>query len=299
MVMAAVVGGMAVGAMASSGGGPDIPAPDPSIGIAQRQMADLAERQQNFYEQNIAPEMIAQLKQNSGIQKSVADAQIATMQKQNDLADKYTDRYFGTTVPLQDEMIAKARAYNEPAERERMAAEAGSDVEQAAAIGQSNLQRGLQLRGIDMGSGAAISAMSDANNQAILAKAGAYNKTREVARQMGWTKLGEAAALGQGLPSFGSSSTALATGAGNGASNAGTAGINGVTGINNSVNGTTSATGGLWGNYGGLGVSSSGLAMQGAQIAAQNDPTNAIAGAAVGGLMQYYTGGMYGGAKKP
>lgn len=218
------------------GGGGSAPKPDPQIGVAQQKLADLAVRQQDWYENNLAPKVLEQMDQSLAIAKQQADKQTELQDYQLGLSKKYDERYWGTTVPLQDQLIAKARAYNESAEQERMAGEAAADVEQATTVGGQALQRNLAMRGINAGSAAAISAMASMRSNADLAKAGAMNKTREAARQMGWARLGEAAALGQGLVGFGQASSQLAMGAGQAALGAGTTGLNAVgtaSGINN------------------------------------------------------------------
>jgi hypothetical protein len=268
--------------------GGDAPPPDPSIGEAQLRLTELAERQQDWYEGKIAPELMAQMKRSTDISSRVADANLEQMDFQTGLARKYDERYWGTQVPLEDEMIAKARKYNEADERERMAGAAGADVEQAAAIGDANVQRGLRLRGINLGSAGAISAMRESSDNTVLAKAGAMNKTREVARQLGWQRLGEAAALGRGLPGFGAGSSGLALGAGQGAVGAGTAGLGAVTGAAATGFGNTSSQGGLYGNVGQLGAASYGTQSSNWKTAVESDPTMEIVGTVAGAAATFF-----------
>lgn len=230
------------GRLMSLFGGPDPPQPDPAIGRAQERMSALAERQQEYYETNFAPKMLDQMNQQTQIARDQAQQSKEMQDYQLGLTKKYDERYWGTQVPLEDELIRQAKSYNQDSEREAMAGQAGADVEQASAIGQQNLQRGLAMRGINGGSAASISAMADMQSNADLAKAGAMNKTREAARQIGWTKLGEAAALGRGLPSFGASSAGLSMNAGAGALAAGQAGLGAVgtaAGISNNAANTS------------------------------------------------------------
>lgn len=256
---------------------PDAPEPDPSIGVAQQKLADLAVRQQDYYEQNIAPRNLEQMDQALAIAKTQSEKQSELQDYQMGLSKKYDDRYWGTQVPLEDQIIDAAKAYNEPVEQERMAGQAGADVSQASAAGQASLQRGLRMRGIDSGSAASVSAMAEMQSNADLAKAGAVNKTREAARQLGWTRLGEAAALGRGLPSFGTTSASLASGAGQATLQAGTSGVGSVATASN-----TSAQGGgaaaTWNSVGNLG-----LGAYNANLDAYNTAAN-IYGAEIGAL---------------
>jgi hypothetical protein len=117
--------------------------------------------------------------------------------------------------------------------------------------------------------------------QQALAKAGAMNKTREAARQLGWQRLGEAAALGRGLPGFGQGSSQLAMGAGQAAVGAGQAGM-GMIGTGAQINGqNTSAVGNLWNNVGNIGVQKYNADVN----AASNNSAGALM-SGVGGLMQ-------------
>lgn len=267
------------------GGGPDMPDPDPQIGEAQLKLANLAERQQSFYEQNFAPKMLGQLDQAIDISRQQATKAAELQDYQLGMSKKYDDRYWGTQVPLEDKLIAKANKYNEAAEQERMAGEAGADVEQATAIGRDSLQRGLRARGINAGSAAGISAMADMQSSSNLAKAGAMNKTREAARQMGWTRMGEAAALGRGLPSFGATSAGLSMNAGQGAFAAGQGGLNAVGNASNIANSATATSMNGWNNVGQLGVGKYNAQIAGYTAAANNDPTGQILGAAAGAGM--------------
>lgn len=257
------------GRMRVYGGGPDMPDPDPQIGAAQQKLADLAERQQNFYETNFAPKLLSQLDQTIEISRNQATKQAELQDYQLGLSKKYDERYWSTQVPLENELIAKARKYNEAGEQERMAGEAGADVEQATALGKQSLQRGLAMRGINAGSAAGISAMADMQTSSALAKAGAMNKTREAARQMGWTRMGEAAALGRGLPGFGASSSALAMGAGQAAMGAGQAGLQGVSSAVNTSNSASHQTQSAYGQIGQLGLGNYNAQLSGYNTAAQ------------------------------
>lgn len=259
---------------------PKAPKADPNIGAAQKELADLAVRQQNWYETNLAPKVLDQLDQSLAISKRTSDSQLDMADFQRGLMTKYDDRYWGTQVPLEDELIAKARSYNETAEQEKMAMQAGADVEQASAVARSQMGRGLRSMGVNPGSAAAISAYGDMYTQSALAKAGAVNKTREAARQLGWTRMGEAAALGRGLPGFGATSAGLsmnASGGANAAAGAGMGAIGSAGGINA---GNTAAVGGLWGNVGSLGVQKYNADISNYGVQAQNDPFNTILGAA-------------------
>lgn len=260
----------------------DVPEADPRIGMAQDKLADLATRQQDWYETNIAPKMLDQLDQSLVISKQQADKNSEMQDYQKGLTEKYDKRYWDTQVPLEDQLISEAKAYNTEGERERMAGEAAADNAQGFANSQAQLGRGLRSMGVNSGSAAAISAMTDMQTSRALGEVNARNKTREAARQLGWTKMGEAAALGRGLPGFGATSASLSGAAGGAALGAGQAGL-GATGTAAGIgNGAATTAGGLYSASGQLGVANMNAQTQAAQVQAQNDPFNTILGAAAG-----------------
>lgn len=265
------------------GGGGGGSSPDPNIGIAQRQLADLAIRQQNYFESNFAPRMMQQMDEQIALGRRQVDMQEELQGFELDEARRFSDRYWGTQAPLEDELIAKARAYNESAEQERMAGVAGADVAQAFAQSREQMQRGLQRRGVSPGSGAAMSEYRKMAMDEALAKAGAMNQTREAARQLGWTRLGEAAALGRGLPSFGATSAQIAAGAGANAVAAGGSALGAVNSTAGASTANASAIGNMWNAVGNLGVQSDRN-----RFAAMNNEAagwGALIGG-IGGLMQ-------------
>lgn len=230
------------------------PPPDPNIGISQRNLSDLAVRQQDYFEKNFAPKLLDQMDQSLALSREQAAKQSELQDFNMGLAKKYDQRYWYTQVPLEDELIGKARSYNESAEQERMAGQAGADVAQSFDAGRGALGRQLRGMNINLGSAGAVSAMGQMATEEALAKAGAMNKTREAARQLGWQRMGEAAALGRGLPGFGQGSSQLALGAGQASLGASTAGL-GAIGTSAQVTGqNTTSIGNLWNSVGNIGV---------------------------------------------
>ena len=240
--------------MTLEGGKGDSPQPDPMIGIAQKQMADLAVRQQDWYEQYLAPRLLDQMDQNLALSREQAARDAAMQDYQRGLMEKYDQRYWNTQVPLEDQLIQQAMTYNEAAEREALARTASADVAQAFDVAQQDNLRALALRGVNLGSGAAAALAADMATQRALAQAGAMTKTREAARQLGWTKLGEAAALGRGLPGFGATSAGLSLNAGQAALGAGQMGMGSIAQVGGIANQTASTVGNLWNGAGQLGV---------------------------------------------
>ena len=127
-----------------------------------------------------------------------------------------------------------------------MARTAGEDVATAFNGAEGRIMRGLAARGVRAGSGASMAALGGLETQRALAEASAINKTRQAAKDIGWARLGEAAALGRGLPSFGSTSAGLSLGAGQQAFATGTSGVGLVGQASGVSNSSYSAGGGLY-----------------------------------------------------
>lgn len=277
------------GGMTLEGGGKggSAPAPDPNVGTAAREQIQLARDQYNDFKTDYAPFLKEQMAQGLRISNEQNEKQTVLQDYQLGRSKIMDSRWDNVQVPLEDTIIAKAKEYNEPAEQERMARLAQEDVGAAFTGAQGRIQRGLAARGIRAGSGAATAAMSGLELQRALAEASAVNKTRQAAKDIGWTKLGEAAALGRGLPGFGSTSAQLSLGAGQAAFGAGTAGVGLVSGASGAANAAAGTSGGLYTSAGNLLNTQYGNQIQGYRAQQENDPFGTLLGSAAGAAGQY------------
>lgn len=284
-----------IGSMTLHKGG-GAPPPDPRIGAAADSQAQLAREQYADYKANYSPVVKQQMEQGIRISDE-QNQRAAEMQRyQMGRAKVYDDRWDNVQVPLEDQIIAKARAYNEPAEQERMAMEAGADVNSAYARSGDMMNRDLGRRGISMNSGMSMALANENAVSRSAMEAGAINKTRQAARDIGWTRLGESAALGRGLPGFGAGSAGLSSAAGRDALSAGTAGVGLAAGASQANNAGYGAGGALYGSeVAGLNQSYANQTSA-TQVANANNPTNSILGVAARGVAAYYTGGLSEGA---
>lgn len=232
------------------GGKGDAPDPDPNIGLSAQRQIELAEKQYEDYKNDYAPFLKEQMRQSLDISADQNRRATEMQTYQLGRAQLMDRRYDSVQVPLEDELIAKARAYNETDEQERMARTAGEDVATAFNGAEGRIMRGLAARGVRAGSGASMAALGGLETQRALAEASAINKTRQAAKDIGWTRMGEAAALGRGLPSFGSTSAGLSLSAGDQAFRTGTAGVGLVSGASGTSNAAYSSGGSLYGGAG-------------------------------------------------
>lgn len=241
MVAAAVIGSTVVGAVGSSMAADSAEeasqyAVDANRAAADRQAA-LAERQYNDYLQYFQPALLAQMNQSMEGAAAAENRAQAQFEQQAAEAARMSQRYWGVQVPLEDQMIQQARNYNTEAERDRMAAEARGDVAMAFDSQRDQMNRELGRMGVNPNDGRGLAMRQQSHNQEALATASAANKTREAARQIGWSRLGEVAALGRGLPGFNTTSSQIALGWSNSGLQAANAGMNNAVAASNANNG--------------------------------------------------------------
>lgn len=209
-----------------------VPPPDPNVGLAQKNMADIAQQAETraaasdkYYQEVLAPRYLAQMDTSIALAKEQTAKQNELQDFQTGLAKKYDDRYWDTTAKQQDAFYDTVNKYDTSAARDEMAGQAGADVEQATAANNQALQRGLARRGVNPGSGAAISAMTEANTTGALAKAGAMTLAQRAARAEGLQLRAQAAGLGGNLTGATASFAAGASGTGGAALGANATGL--------------------------------------------------------------------------
>lgn len=179
--------------------GGSAPRPDPNVGLAQKEMADIAgraearaDRESQYFTENFAPRYLSQMDQQLAMSKQLQDYSLGQ-------AQKYDQRYWDTTARQQDKFYQAVDQYDTAAMRDQIGRSAGADVEQASAMGMQEMQRGLARRGVNPGSGAAIAAMGDMQQESMLARAGAMTMAQEAARREGLNLRGVASGLGGNL----------------------------------------------------------------------------------------------------
>ena len=123
------------------------------------------------------------------------------------------ERYRRLGIPAEDRFYRMVDEYSAPAYAEREAALALGDVKQQQANQTAQLNRALAARGINPNSPAAIAAMTDASLYGALASAGAVNRARNAARDLGMALTADAANFGRGGLAGGLSYSQAATGA--------------------------------------------------------------------------------------
>lgn len=183
-------------------------APDMSgANEAARAQAGIAREQWDDFKTRFAPVIFDQMQQQLDVSKGTH----ALAREQQDfnigLARRYNDRYWNTQVPLEDSIIQDARNFNTEDERNRMAGLARGDVAQSFAAGRGLMMREMGRSGMDPNDAGTKLALGRMVTDEALASVTAMNKTREAARQLGWSRMIDASALAKGMPGFTSSAS--------------------------------------------------------------------------------------------
>lgn len=189
---------------------------DPQIGQAAKASAAIAEKAQAFSEEFYRNVITPLLQQQS-------TASLESQGKLNQLYDLNAeqmqlavDRYKQYGIPAEERYYNMVDQYSEPEEFERRATEAKGDFGVAQENQRGTLMRRMSAMGIDPTSPAAMSAMSDSAVVGAAMEAGAMNRARNAARQLGMQLTSDAANFGRGGQSgilqFGAGAQGNATG---------------------------------------------------------------------------------------
>lgn len=255
------------------------PSIDPAVGQAMMKQAELAERQDRWMQNEIYPWLQQQTeKQNEYSEADRAMAlqnyqfwqNMATEQTEraNAMSDEFYNRWKENYLPIENALLADAKNYNTSAEAERQAAYAIGDATTAYAAQKQALNQQLAQYGVNPTSGAyaAQNRAMDVNQAAV--RAAAANQARSAAKELGWNKQMQVAALGQQY--IGNALNATNTGtsaagtygglAGNSLNQGNTYGQQATSNITNLANVGLNSYQSLqngWGQYGNLGMQAS------------------------------------------
>jgi len=236
-------------------GGGSAPSPDPNIGLAQKQLADLAVEQWDNFKTDIWPEIKEQYYAQDARAAEQFELDKTIQLKQMAIADEEYARRREVFRPIEDQQIAEAMEAGGAADQEKYAALALGDARMAADREGRDAEMRMQSYGIDSQRWSLPRVMVRAvgvNNSALEARAA--NMARQGAEQLGWAKRVDALALGSGQFGNQATSTGLALNAGNSALNAGQTSFGNAVGMSGAYNGATSTAMSGWNSVGQLGV---------------------------------------------
>lgn len=277
------------------GGGASAPSADPNIGLAQKKMAEISEK----YLENWETEVWPQMKEAAAKQEVRADEQFAIdkeiQQKQIAAAD-LTMAEFNRNAPSREAIYKEAEDYSTAENKERIAAEAIGDIKTSFGVQAADLERRNQSYGINPTSGRSMATQNANSIMQAATEASAATRARNAAEQLGWAKKMDAIALSQGQFGNQASSTGLALNAGAQGLNAGQVAMGNYSQMGNSLSQMAQTGNAGWNSIGQLGVQKynadiSNYQAQNQASAASSSGLGSLAGAAIGAVGSYYTGG--------
>lgn len=235
-------------------GGGGSPAPDPNIGIAQRELAEISKEYLNSWKTEVWPT----LKEESQKQTARADEQFALdkaiQENQIKLAEEGQARYREYGYPLQEAIFKEAQAAGGEVDQARQAALALGDVRQATDRAAKDVEMQQRSYGIDPTSGRYQGMRRATAVDTSALEAAAANRARAAAEQLGWAKKMDAVALSQGQFGNQATSTGLALNAGNQALQSGQIPIQNAGAMSASMGGAYGGAMQGWNQVGSLGV---------------------------------------------
>jgi len=279
------------GNMTLEGGkGGSAPSPDPNIGIAQKQLADLATQQWDMFKTDVYPEMLRQAQAQEKRAQGQYDLTSEITKEQAQYARQDRARYETGAIPAMEKLKADADLYSTQAEQERLAQGAAADI--STSMENQRAQESMRQRayGIDPTSGAAV-----ANNNAIgvtqaLISAQAANQTRQAAKDIGLQKQANVYNMYAGLPAQGNASTSLALGSSAQGLAGGQLGISNLATTSGALNSSAQTAMGGWNSMGQIGVGKYNADINKYNAEASNNPFNVMLGAAAGVGTKYALG---------
>lgn len=198
-----------------SGGGSG-PAPDPNIGAAALQEAQLGRDWLQFSREQFNIGNSRQDKLDA-LTNQVTEAQLQAMRDNNKRGQEADDFYKKTFRPLEEKVATEAANYDSQERQNQMAGEAVADVSDQLALRKAARDRSMARMGVSPTSGRYQTASnSDAIDEA-LATASAANGARSKVREMGIMLRKDAANFGRNMPSTAAASYGVGLNAGNSA----------------------------------------------------------------------------------
>jgi len=270
---------------------PDPPAPDPAIGRAAEQNAEIG-REALAFSKQVYEESKPRYEKYAELIDKVVTQQLDIGEQSAALSKDYADYMKGTFRPIEQAMAEEAAQAGGATDQERMASQAGVDIATSFEGARAAQQRDLQRVGVNPASGAYLSADTSSRVMEAASRAQAMNNARENARNLGWAKRADVANMGRNLPSNQATSAGIALNAGNAA--AGNAGAPNamanqnaaqqLTGYNTAV-GANSASGNLY--LGQFGAMMSGYNAQQQADAAKWGGIGSLVGSGISGIGAY------------
>jgi hypothetical protein len=198
VVAVAVVGSAALGAYTSNQASKRNAASANKLAASGDEAAQLGRDQFEWYKaeyEKTAPQREAA----AALDAKVADAQFKGMEFATQQARELDERNKSVFRPMEDKIIADAKAFDTDAKREELAGVALTDTNQAFANARGQQARSNASYGITPGSGRSMALGNQLATSQALASAGAMTKARRDASAEGYARKMDAVGLGKGI----------------------------------------------------------------------------------------------------
>lgn len=197
-------------------GGDDPPQPDPNIGAAARENAQLG-RESLEFSKKVYEEGKPRQATLDALVDQVVKQQLRVTDKAEAASDDYINYMKTTFRPVEESLAKEAMEFDTEAKRGELAGKAGADVEQAAARSDAAARRDAARYGVNPSDAAFSENLAGSSLNKTILKVGAMGDARTKARAEGRALKFDVAAIGKGLPGAGATSSQIALSGGSAA----------------------------------------------------------------------------------
>lgn len=197
-------------------GGGSAPSPDPQIGKAALEQAQLGRDWLGFAQQQFEIGNERQQKTDA-LTEQVIKQQLATQDKNNANADESYQYYKDTFKPIEQQVASEAVNYDSEQRKDAQAGQAAMEVGKQFSAAREANTRNMARMGVNPNSGKFQASANSTAVQEGLAKAAASTKARTDAENMGMMLRKDAANFGRNMPSTAAQQYGIGLNAGNSA----------------------------------------------------------------------------------
>lgn len=187
----------------------DSPEPDPAIGDAARQNAEIGREALAFSRQQYEEGKPRQAKMDALVDQVIGQ-QLRIGSKQEAAADDYVEYMKGTFRPIEQSLAKEAMEFDTEAKRAELAGKAGADVEQVAAASDAAARRDAARYGVNPADAAFSQNLAGNSLNKTIMKVGAMGQARTQARAEGRALKFDVAGIGRNLPGAGTTAAQVA-----------------------------------------------------------------------------------------
>ncbi|MBP9034448.1 MAG: tail fiber domain-containing protein [Pseudomonadales bacterium] len=188
------------------------PKPDPAVGQAAMQQAELSREMAGVAREELAFGR-EQYERFAPMYERLMGVQSDQAAQDSAFAAEQMGRYRSVFQPVEDRVVGEAMSYDSPQEVAARQGRAAATVQGQFDAARGQNERQMAAMGVSPDSGRSVQAGIDQSNQLALAKAGAVNQEATNSKLMGMQLRQQAAGLGRGAAGMGLQGSQLATGA--------------------------------------------------------------------------------------